>query len=160
MKRLVFCLFRYFPYGGLQRDFLRIAKACHDKGYSIQVYTMSWEADIPSWLKVEFLPKHGLTNHAQAKHFAEQVHEKLKKQFVDLVVGFNKMPYLDVYYAADGCFVGDDKYEKHPLRKIMPRYRTFAQLEKSVFSTDAHTKILLISPREKIIYQIFYKTQE
>ena len=27
-KTLAFCLFQYFPYGGLERDMLRIALAC------------------------------------------------------------------------------------------------------------------------------------
>jgi len=26
--QLAFCLYKYFPYGGLQRNFLRIALAC------------------------------------------------------------------------------------------------------------------------------------
>ncbi len=160
MARLVFCLFRYFPYGGLQRDFMRIAKACYDKGHSIHVYTMSWEAEIPTWMQVEILPKKGLTNSSRAKHFAKIVQQKLKNNFFDLVIGFNKMPGLDVYYAADGCFIGDEKYQKNFFKKLLPRYRSFSKLEKSVFSTDSNTKILLISPREKIIYQIFYKTQE
>ena len=43
--RLAFCLFRYFPYGGLQRDFVRIAQACRARGHSIDVYTLRWEGE-------------------------------------------------------------------------------------------------------------------
>ena len=42
-QTLAFCLFKYFPHGGLQRDMLRIALACQLRGYSIDVYTTSWE---------------------------------------------------------------------------------------------------------------------
>ena len=34
---LAFCLYRYFPYGGLQRDMLRIALACRQRGHKIAV---------------------------------------------------------------------------------------------------------------------------
>ena len=45
--KLAFVLFKYFPYGGLQRDMLRIAAACQQLGYEIHVYTLSWQGDIP-----------------------------------------------------------------------------------------------------------------
>ncbi|MFB0970171.1 MAG: glycosyltransferase family 1 protein, partial [Pseudomonadales bacterium] len=39
--QLAFCLYKYFPYGGLQRDFMRIALDCQDKGHKIRVYTLA-----------------------------------------------------------------------------------------------------------------------
>ena len=53
--RLAFCLFKYFPYGGLARDFLRIAQLCQQQGHSIDVYTMEWRGDIPKGFNVNFL---------------------------------------------------------------------------------------------------------
>ena len=32
--RLAFCLYKYFPHGGLQRDLLRIALACQRRGHA------------------------------------------------------------------------------------------------------------------------------
>ena len=37
--KLAFALFKYFPYGGLERDFLRIAKECQSRGHEIFVYS-------------------------------------------------------------------------------------------------------------------------
>ena len=37
--QLAFCLYKFFPFGGLQRDFLRIALACQARGHAIRVYT-------------------------------------------------------------------------------------------------------------------------
>ncbi len=39
--KLAFALFKYFPYGGLQRDFIRIAGLCRDRGHEIHVYTLA-----------------------------------------------------------------------------------------------------------------------
>jgi UDP-glucose:(heptosyl)LPS alpha-1,3-glucosyltransferase len=50
-KTLAFCLFKYFPHGGLERDMLRIALACRSRGYEIDVYTTSWRGDLPESLR-------------------------------------------------------------------------------------------------------------
>ena len=44
---LSFLIYSYFPFGGLQRDFLRVAKECLSRGHNITVYTLSWDGDIP-----------------------------------------------------------------------------------------------------------------
>ena len=41
--QLAFVLYKYFPFGGLQRDFMRIALECQQRGHQIRVYTMIWE---------------------------------------------------------------------------------------------------------------------
>ena len=38
--QLAFVLYKYFPFGGLQRDFMRIALECQKRGHQIRVYTM------------------------------------------------------------------------------------------------------------------------
>ena len=45
--QLAFVLYKYFPFGGLQRDFMRIALECQQRGHQIRVYTLIWEGDIP-----------------------------------------------------------------------------------------------------------------
>ena len=45
--KLAFCLYKYFPQGGLQLDFLHIAKDCQRRGHEIRVYTLEWVGDIP-----------------------------------------------------------------------------------------------------------------
>ena len=44
--KLAFVLFKYFPYGGLQRDMVCMAAACQELGYEIHVYTLSWQGEI------------------------------------------------------------------------------------------------------------------
>ena len=102
--RLAFSLFNYFPYGGLQRDFIRIARACRALGHSVDVFTMSWEGEAEPGLTLHLLPAKGMQNHSRRRHFADQFQKALEVDDFDLVVGFNKMPGLDVYYAADTCY--------------------------------------------------------
>ena len=64
---------------------------------------------------------------------------------VDRVVGFNKMPGLDVHFAADPCY--EDKAQRCaiPLYRLSGRYRHFAAYERAVFAPDSRTEILMIS---------------
>ena len=41
--QLAFVLYKYFPFGGLQRDFMRIALECQQRGHKIRVYTLIWD---------------------------------------------------------------------------------------------------------------------
>lgn len=50
--QLAFVLYKYFPFGGLQRDFMRIALECQKRGHQIRVYTLIWEGDIPPGFEV------------------------------------------------------------------------------------------------------------
>ena len=42
------CLYKYFPYGGLQRDFMRIAKTIAARGHHVRVYTRAWQGERPA----------------------------------------------------------------------------------------------------------------
>ena len=44
---LAFCLFKYFPYGGLQRKLLLIAGICKARGHRVDIYTRSWDGTVP-----------------------------------------------------------------------------------------------------------------
>lgn len=52
----------------------------------------------------------------------------------DRVVGFNKMPGLDVYYAADVCYAEKVAREKGFFYRLTPRYRHFAAFERATFA--------------------------
>ncbi len=47
MMIVAFCLYKYFPFGGLQRDFMRIAQTVAARGQQVRVYTQSWEGECP-----------------------------------------------------------------------------------------------------------------
>ncbi len=156
--KLAFCLFKYFPFGGLQRDFLRIAEECLRRGHTIHVYTMAWEGEQLPGLPVTIIPIHELTNHRRCLTFSAKLNDQLKKTNYDLIVGFNKIAGLDVYYAADPCYVAKVQTQHNPWYHLTPRYRAYAQLEEAVFNAKASTDILLIAEREQLVLQQFYGT--
>lgn len=158
--RLVFCLFKYFPFGGLQRDFLRIAQESVARGHTVDVYTMQWEGEIPAGITVNNIAVSGLSNHRCALQFIKKLQQSLRRKNYNVIVGFNKMPGLDVYYAADSCYAAKAQAQHRWFYRCMPRYRYFFYNEKAVFHQDAKTKILLLSNAEKKHFITYYQTPE
>lgn len=158
--KLAFCLFKYFPYGGLQRDFLRIAKVCRDRGHEIHVFTTSWEGDLEPQFILHRISSWGLQNHSRNEAFARQMQAELTKQHYDLVIGFNKMPGLDIYYAADVCYQTRVQNDRGAFYRALPRYRHMVEFEKAVFARGRKTKVLLISPLQEAEYSRCYQTEK
>ena len=156
---LAFCLFKYFPYGGLQRDFIRVALQCRDRGYGIRVYTLSWQGEVPDGIEVVIVPVTAITNHKRYKRYGEWVVDHLEEHPVSGVVGFNKMPGLDIYYAADSCYEDKAQNQRGQLYRAMPRYRHFSNFESAVFDPSSRTKILMISEVQKPLFQNYYGTE-
>lgn len=157
--KLALCLFKYFPYGGMQRDFLRVALLLAEE-YSVEVFTTAWEGEIPANLSVNLITVGGLTNHRRMQNFAKKALQQAKQQACEFIVGFNKMPGLDVYFAADNCYVTAAKEKHGLLYRLTPRYRTYKTLEKSVFSSNTNTKILVLTEQQKKAYQRIYQTAD
>ncbi|OGT36087.1 MAG: glucosyltransferase I RfaG [Gammaproteobacteria bacterium RIFCSPHIGHO2_12_FULL_37_14] len=157
--KLAFCLFRYFPFGGLERDFLRIAHACKNRGHEIHVYTMRWEGEPEPDFHLHFIAVDTKQNHKRCHLFAEKLEQQLKIHAYDVVIGFNKLPSLDIYYAADVCYLARIQQKSHFFYKLLPRYRQFAALEKKVFAYGQQTQILVISPLQQAAYTQYYQTE-
>ena len=158
--KLAFCLNYYFPFGGLQRDFLRIAMVCQSRGHSINVYTMHWEGDRPEGFAINIVKPRGLTNHARSRDFARQVMAQLAVSKCDLIVGFSRMPGLDVYYAADSCYREKVLSNRPLLSRFGGRFRIYSAMERAVFAAESKTEILLIAEAEKAKFMRHYETPE
>jgi len=156
--KLAFVLFKYFPFGGLQRDMRRIAEVCQSRGHEIHIYTLSWEGEIPKGFNVHVLPIKRLSNHRRYSAFVAKLQHYLKKDAIDGTIGFNRMPGLDIYYAADPCF-REKMVKRSPLIKMMPRYRHFLDYEEAVFSPHSKTELLMIAEPQMQHYSQHYQTQ-
>jgi UDP-glucose:(heptosyl)LPS alpha-1,3-glucosyltransferase len=155
--RLAFCLNKYFPFGGLQANFLRIACLCRQGGHEVVVYSRAWEGAIPADLEVHIIPVRALTNHGKNAEFARKLQPLLQQGGFDGVIGFMKMPGLDIYYAADPCFQAKAR-ERSRLYRLSPRYRSFLALEKAVFDTGTATDILVLTGAQREVYSRCYPT--
>jgi len=156
--QLAFVLYKYFPFGGLQRDFMRIALECQARGHAIRVYTPIWEGEVPAGFDVRVAPVKALFNHRRNEKFSAWLAADLARDPVDRVVGFNKMPGLDFYYAADGCYEDKAQTLRAPLYKRWGRYKHFADYERAVFAPDAKTQILMISEVQQPLFIKHYGT--
>ena len=156
--KIAFCLFAYRPFGGLQRDFYRIAQVCAGRGHSIDVFTMEWQGDIPEAFNVHVLPVRRLRNHERSREFSQRLARELQGRSFDIVVGFNRISGLDVYYAADPCYVAKIHELHGPLYRLSGRYRHFSAVEKELFGPGSDTRILLLSEQEISKYIQYYNT--
>ena len=158
--KFAFIIFKYFPFGGAQRDMMRIARECMKLGHEVHIYTMSWEgADPAGGITVHVIGASGWMNHRRYQDFINQAREQIGAASFDLVVGFNRMPGLDAYFAADPCFA-ERNQNRSFFQRFSGRNRWFSSCEKAVFKADADCTVLLLSEREKSIFQRWYRTPD
>jgi UDP-glucose:(heptosyl)LPS alpha-1,3-glucosyltransferase len=85
---------------------------------------------------------------------------QLETEHFDRVIGFNKMPYLDLYYAADVCYLARAAQSQCGFfYRLLPRYRQWAALEKAVFARGKATKVLLLAPQQQQEFVSYYQTE-
>lgn len=164
--KFAFLIFKYFPFGGMQRDMLRIARKVASGGHQVEIFTISWNGDLPDGdIKVHVIPAQGIFNYTKYRRFIARAHQHIEQDAAngnpfDLVVGFNRMTGLDVYFAADPCFIERAHAQRSWLYRLTPRYRWFVQCEEAIFQPQAPTEILLLSDIEKGFFQKWYQTQD
>ena len=158
--KLAFCLFRYFPYSGLSRVFLNIVTEMAHRGHDVDVYVYDWQGDYPDNVNINILPSAKWTNHNRDAAYYKTVRPFLNEGNYDAVIGFNKMPELDFYFAGDFCYADRVSTKYSDIYRMTPRHHHFARFEKEVFGVQAMTLLLMLSEQEKIIYQNNYATNE
>ncbi|HED12474.1 MAG TPA: lipopolysaccharide core heptose(I) kinase RfaP [Gammaproteobacteria bacterium] len=158
--KFAFCLYKHFPYSGLSRDMLRILQVCKQRRHQVDIFTGEWQDKPCENASVHVLPVRALTNHSRCALFHRHLRHALLGQKFDAVIGFNKMPGLDIYYGADYCYIGRAAPQYGHLYRLTPRFQYRHHFEKSVFGLQSKTRILSISEREKSVYQQFYLTPE
>lgn len=156
---IAFCLYKYFPYGGLQRDFLRVALTVAARGHHVQVFTQSWQGERPEGLEIILVPVTARTNHGKNEQYYQWVQNYLSQHPVDRIVGFNKMPGLDVYYAADVCYAEKVAREKGFFYKLTRRYRHYSAFEKATFQQGSGTTLLMLTDKQIGDFKQHYHTE-
>lgn len=153
---LSFLIYSYFPFGGLQRDFLRVATECMSRGHKISVYTLSWEGDIPDGINVVLVPITTRNRIKRNKAYIEWVQAALEQLGDSLVIGFNKMPLLDIYFAADPCFMEKATQQRGLYYKFTSRYKHFKEYEEAVFARSQVTEVLILSGHQRTAFEKYY----
>jgi len=159
--RFAFVIFKYFPFGGVQRDMLRIAQDCAALGHQVDIYTGQWRGEKPQHaaIKVKQLTYSGWLNHQRHNSLIQQIQQCLSQQKYDLVLGFNRMPNLDAYFVADPCYAERMACKPYTwLNKLSGRYHFFRGCEEAVFGGTGAGLIFLLSERDRAIFQNWYDT--
>ncbi len=136
---------------------LTIARVCREHGHDITIYTGGWQGDKPNDMRIIPFELRAYSNHAQAHEFAVRLQQTRDPKH-HAMIGFNKMPGLDVYYAAEVCYAAKAFEERNFFYRMTPRCRTYLALEKAVFGRDGKTQILMISKAQIDVYQRYYQT--
>ncbi|SVA19848.1 uncharacterized protein METZ01_LOCUS72702 [marine metagenome] len=158
-KKIALLLFNYFSYGGLERDFLSVSEELLKRGFILKIFVGSWEGKKPSSLDIVELGHKGFTNHSKNRNYFKKTSFLLKSFNPDLIFGFNKIPSLDLYLAADTCFKKRRK-NKNFIYKLLPRYKLYMDYENAVFGKKSKTKILLLNEKQKSEFKEEYDPKE
>ncbi len=149
-------VFSYFPHGGLQRDLLGVVAQCVALGDEVMIMAQSWEGARPEGVEVCVYPGKGLSRDARRADFARFVLARKEVWQADVLLGFNRMPGLDYYFAADSCFAAKARGARGWWYRLTPRARQYLAFEKSVFGADAAPRILLLSRLQQRDYEQWY----
>lgn len=151
---------KYYPFGGLEKSFLNICKEAIRRGHSLTIYCKQWQGDKLAGANIIELPVKGLSNHRKMQSLHHLLMLEYRRGDFDVLVGFKRLPDLDVYYNGDVCFIQEAAGKHGGWYKLTARYRSMARMEAAVFAPESKTHILYIAEREKAIYQGAYHTPE
>jgi UDP-glucose:(heptosyl)LPS alpha-1,3-glucosyltransferase len=151
--RLAFAIVSLFPWGGLQRDCLRLTRAAIAAGHDVTIFTARTQGELPRDLPIKLLPLSALTNHGRNRRFGAALRAAARD--CDRVVGFDKLPGLDVLYCADLCFA--DRKQGF-WANLNPRVRAMLALEEACFGPASRTRILALAERQIAGYRRAWRT--
>lgn len=155
--RIAFGIVSLFPGGGLQRDCIEIAKLVAQRGHDVTIYAERASGDLNTGgIPVVTLPNGAKTNHRRQYEFATDFLKEARAK-CDLIVGFNKLIGLDVLYCADPST--HERLRRQPYLKLLPRYRTFAGIERDSFAPDHKTRTILLSQAQLLEYWSAWRTE-
>lgn len=142
-----------FANGGLQRDCLAICTLLRDRGHDLALYCARAEKSLVVADGIQVLPTQAWTNHGRDAAFGRAFHDASRG--VDIRLGFNKLPGLDVLYCADPCV---EAGSRSVWKSLLPRHRTRRDLEAACFSAESKTVALLLSEPAIEAYRTAWST--
>ena len=160
--KFLLAIYRYNPFGGLQRDTLRLIQELTGRGHEAVVFTTAWDGPEPSaGTTLELVPASKLrSNHANMARFAEAFRRRLERRDFDVSVAMSRIPGADYYFAADVCMkvYWSNLHSAFALR-FNPRYAAYLRLERAVAAPPSRTRIACIAPAQMRDYAAAYGTE-
>jgi UDP-glucose:(heptosyl)LPS alpha-1,3-glucosyltransferase len=136
--RFALAIVKLFPWGGLQRDCLRLARALQDRGHEATIFTSSAEGPLPADIAIEILPARTVTNHGRNRRFSDALVRAVRDRY-QRIIGFDKLSGLDILYCVDASIAAR---ARDPVCGWLPRYRALLALESASFAEESRTRII------------------
>jgi UDP-glucose:(heptosyl)LPS alpha-1,3-glucosyltransferase len=154
---VAFCVYRVTSFGGLERNCIELACAALRRGHRVSLFTRHFEGERPEGIELHELAVRGWTNIGLDRAFANEAGAALERARPDVVVGFNRMEGLDVFYAADSCLAAT---RGRPSALALPNRRQRAAWERALFAPGGYTELFVLSARERERYREHHGTEE
>jgi len=150
---IAFAIVSLFPDGGLQRNCLAIARILGARGHKPTIFAARTSGPLPDDATIELLPNNARTNHGRNLRFASDLAAATTGRFWP-VIGFNKLPGLDLLYCAELCAAARGGW-----RRLTPRHRALRALEGACFAPGSNTQIVALSEPQIAGYRLAWKTE-
>ena len=140
---------------------LAIAQEAKSRGHQVAIFCGAWESEKPKSIDVILVKSEswfGGDHSGDVKSFVSNFENIYQRNNFDLLIGFNKMPNLDVYFAGDSCFAQKAYEERNWLYRLTPRAQLYLNYEKAVFGNESKTHILSIADIERKCFARYYAT--
>lgn len=129
---------RLQPRGGLEDNYLRIATELARRGHEPTLFVAGDYPRLELPVVSIARSRKPATNHARAATFATDFIDATRGRF-DRTVAFQPAPRADILFLADRL---RDRADTSFLKRLTPRFRTFAKLERGCFDAQAATRII------------------
>ena len=136
-RKVALVIFRLAPAGGLEQHCLRLGALLKSRGCEVTIVTT--RPAPTDGLAVESLAVRGRTNHGRLAAFAEDAARATAGRF-DVTVAFHAIPGFDVIFCAD-----PSRSSPPAAKRWLPRYATYARLERAAFAPGRLGRALLLS---------------
>ena len=161
--KFLLAIYKYNPFGGLQRDTLRLIRELTGRGHEVVVFTTVWDGpQPPKGTTLELTPASKLrSNHANMVKFAGAFRCRLEQRGFDVSVAMSRIPGADFYFAADVCMktYWSNLHSAFALR-FNPRYAAYLRLERAVAAPPSRTRIACIAQAQMCDYAAAYGTEQ
>ena len=130
---------KLLPRGGLEDHALRIAAEVTARGHQVTLFATGKLPEAGGFATVALDRRaRPLSNHGRVAAFAADFEKATRGRF-DRIVGFQPMPGLDLLFLADHL---RDRPDVPLVKRLLPRFRTYARLEASCFGAGSATRIM------------------
>ncbi|NCF88661.1 MAG: glycosyltransferase [Verrucomicrobiaceae bacterium] len=160
MKLAVF-LQHYFPYGGLQRDAIRLTEAATEAGHDATLVVSTWEGAKPHSTSIRQIDSGGRSNHGKATRFADACGAIIESREYDTSIGFSRVPGAPFHFCGDACIAERFVHSGRPSwAKLLPRYHSQLRNERAIFGANSRSHIFFLALKEIADYQRHYQLNE